>query len=237
MWVGRASQACGPPSALSRLSEVGGDSVTSWLTRPSLGTGEGGQAALGEWNCSGGFWISSAGHHTPVWSLLCGIGQVSTRDPIFLICRNDAVRRLAVVRRPASASRFPPGQRWARAGTSRRRGCVVPPSSILQEHHPGVGMVLGTLLCTPQSDRRAGSVACGGLASDDDPGACIFASLGREDTLCRESSALCRSQPGSGVPCGACVRAPTPALHVGQARPGIDPWWPPVTTLLQAGER
>lgn len=183
--------------------------------------------------CSGGFLFGSAAHQTPVCSLLCGMGQVSTRDPIFLIGRNDTAHRLAVVRRPGSASRFPPGQRWAHVGISRRRGCVVHPSSFLQEHHPGVGVVLGTLLSTLQSDRRAGSVACGGLGSDD-RGACIFASLGREDTLCGESDALCRSQPGNGVPCGACVRAPTPALNVG---PGIDPRWPPATTLLQAGER
>lgn len=153
--------------------------------------------------------------------------------PFSSLAETTQQHHLAVVRRPDSASRFPPGQRWAHAGISWRRGCVMHPSSFLQEHHPGVGVVLGTLLSTPQSDRRAGSVACGGLVSDD-CGACIFASLGREDTLCGESDALCRSQPGNGIPCGAHVRALTPALNVG---PGIEPRWPPVTTLLQAGEQ
>ena len=80
-------------------------------------------------------------------------------------------------------------------GTSRCHSSIMPPFLV----SPGVSQCGGNgagvpPVCT-ESERRARSVVWGGLASDNS-GAYIFTSLGRVDTLGRESDASVQGFPG-----------------------------------------
>ena len=91
--------------------------------------------------------------------------------------------------------RHSPSRGGRTVGTSRCHSTIMPPFLV----SPGVSQWAGNgagvpPVCT-ESERRARSVVWGGLASDNSD-ACIFTSLGRADTLCRESDASVQGFPG-----------------------------------------